>query len=103
MGARAQRPCRSKVNRQRRKRGPGFKNGAPRGREVIGGEIVLSAETAWRNAGTYGVSPQDELSLYVVHGLLHLCGYDDLTPREKRIMRRREAEALAGSGVAPSS
>jgi probable rRNA maturation factor len=62
--------------------------------KVIGGEIVISAETALRSAGDYGQSPADELALYLVHGLLHLCGYDDLTPREKRLLRRREAEAL---------
>ena len=62
--------------------------------KVIEGEIVISAETAVRNAAKYGVTPQNELSLYLVHGLLHLCGYDDQTPKEKRLMRRREAEAL---------
>jgi probable rRNA maturation factor len=63
--------------------------------KVIGGEIVISAETARRNAAAYRASPFDELSLYLVHGLLHLCGYDDRTPREKRLMRRRESEAIA--------
>jgi probable rRNA maturation factor len=67
-----------------------------RGRsKVIEGEIVMSAETAAGNAARFGNSPHDELALYLVHGLLHLCGYDDLTPKEKRLMRRREAEALA--------
>jgi probable rRNA maturation factor len=65
--------------------------------KVIGGEIVISAETARRNAAAYLVSPHDELALYLVHGLLHLCGYDDRSPREKRLMRRREAEALAAA------
>lgn len=60
----------------------------------IGGEIVISAETALRNAARYRVAPQRELALYLVHGLLHLCGYDDLSLKEKRLMRRREAEAL---------
>jgi probable rRNA maturation factor len=61
----------------------------------IDGEIVISAETARRWSIDYGNSPGAELELYLVHGLLHLCGYDDLTPREKRLMRRREAESLA--------
>jgi len=61
----------------------------------IDGEIVISAETARRWSVRFGNSPERELELYLVHGLLHLCGYDDLTPREKRLMRRREAEALA--------
>lgn len=67
--------------------------------KVLEGEIVISAETAENNAARYGISLQDELALYLVHGLLHLCGYDDLTPKEKRLMRRREAEALARFGI----
>jgi probable rRNA maturation factor len=59
----------------------------------IGGEIVISAETARRFARDFKTTPECELELYLVHGLLHLCGYDDLTPPEKRLMRRREAEA----------
>ncbi|HEY3963472.1 MAG TPA: rRNA maturation RNase YbeY [Planctomycetaceae bacterium] len=62
--------------------------------KTIDGEIVISVDTARRNAADLGTSAEHELSLYLVHGLLHLCGYDDLTPREKRLMRRREAEAL---------
>ncbi|MGE5191760.1 MAG: rRNA maturation RNase YbeY [Deltaproteobacteria bacterium] len=62
--------------------------------KTIDGEIVISAETARRSAREYGTTPAAELALYLVHGLLHLCGYDDRTPQEKRLMRRREAEAL---------
>jgi probable rRNA maturation factor len=65
--------------------------------KLLGGEIVISAETARRNGTAYRVSPHDELALYLAHGLLHLCGYDDRSPREKRLMRRREAEALAAA------
>jgi probable rRNA maturation factor len=56
---------------------------------------VISAETARRWSVEYDNSSDRELELYLVHGLLHLCGYDDLAPREKRLMRRREAEVLA--------
>jgi probable rRNA maturation factor len=62
--------------------------------KVIDGEIVISAQTAVRNSASYGSDPQNELALYLVHGLLHICGYDDQTSIEKRLMRRREAEAL---------
>src|SRR5262245_47777593 len=62
--------------------------------KLIDGEIVMSAETAVRAARELDSNPQDELALYLVHGLLHLCGYNDLTHGEKRLMRRREAEAL---------
>jgi len=59
------------------------------------GELVVSDETARREAPKHGSSPQSELELYVIHGLLHLCGYDDLTAPERRVMRRREREIVA--------
>jgi probable rRNA maturation factor len=73
---------------------------APRGAGlVIEGEIVVSAETARREAPRHGWAARSELLLYIVHGLLHLCGYDDMTPSEKRIMRRRERAVLKGLGL----
>ena len=65
------------------------------------GEICISVDAALRHcrAGSRRqVRPQDfaaELTLYVVHGWLHLAGYDDLEPAKKRAMRRAEAKALA--------
>jgi probable rRNA maturation factor len=70
---------------------------APRGRAAgatLSGEIIMSAEMALQLAGEYHWSPQDELVLYLVHGLLHLCGYDDLTPPERELMRARERDVL---------
>jgi probable rRNA maturation factor len=73
---------------------------APRGAGLsIEGEIVVSAETALREAPKHGWTARSELLLYIAHGLLHLCGYDDLTPSEKRIMRRRERSALQVLGI----
>jgi probable rRNA maturation factor len=69
---------------------------------TLSGEIVLSTDTAIAEAARFGWSPQEECALYVVHGLLHLCGYDDLTPREKKIMRAREKEVLALWDLKPS-
>jgi len=45
------------------------------------------------------LSASDELALYLVHGLLHLCGYDDLTDVERRLMRKRERAILKFLGV----
>ena len=74
----------------------------PRGAgRTIGGEIVLSTETAIREAQRFGWTAREECGLYVVHGLLHLCGYDDLLPGEKRIMRRREQDVLALFNLSP--
>jgi probable rRNA maturation factor len=72
----------------------------PRGSGLkIEGEIAVSAETARREASRHGWSARSELQLYIIHGLLHLCGYDDLTPVEKRIMRRRERAVLKELGI----
>jgi probable rRNA maturation factor len=61
---------------------------------VLAGELVVSAETATATAAEIGAEPRDELALYVVHGLLHLCGYDDTSEPEAAAMRRREDELL---------
>ena len=55
----------------------------------------------WRRRwpGDSAGAARDELTLYLVHGLLHLCGYDDLTPRERRMMRERERAILAELGI----
>ncbi len=66
------------------------------------GELVVSYETATREASLHGWTPQAELLLYVVHGLLHLCGYDDLTDEARPVMRSRERELLAIWGFCPT-
>lgn len=65
---------------------------------VLAGELVVSAEMAAQTAAEIGVDPRDELALYVVHGLLHLCGYDDVDEPTAAAMRRREGEVLAACG-----
>jgi probable rRNA maturation factor len=66
---------------------------------VFCGELLVSAEMACASARELGVEPHDELALYVVHGLLHLCGYDDRGESDARRMRQREIELLAQAGV----
>lgn len=66
------------------------------------GELIVSTETAIREAVAQGWSPTAELLLYVVHGLLHLCGYDDLTDDARPVMRTRERELLALWGFRPT-
>jgi probable rRNA maturation factor len=65
---------------------------------VLAGELVVSGEMAATTAAEIGADPRDELALYVVHGLLHLCGYDDLSEADASAMRRREGELLAACG-----
>lgn len=66
---------------------------------AIEGEIIASAEMAVSMATDGKWSAEAELILYIVHGLLHICGYDDLTPEEKCIMRARERAILSELGL----
>lgn len=63
------------------------------------GEVIISAETARRTAAEIGCPPAHELALYLVHGLLHLCGFDDQTEDDRRRMRQREQSHLQKSGI----
>jgi probable rRNA maturation factor len=57
------------------------------------GEVVVSAETAAREAKARGIPLEEEILRYVAHGILHLLGYDDHHPRKKgRMWRRQERE-----------
>jgi probable rRNA maturation factor len=75
------------------------------------GEVVVSAETALREARRRGLLPEEELALYAIHGALHLVGFDDHDPASRRAMRRAERRYLAlhaalrapGEGLAASS
>ena len=59
------------------------------------GEIFISIETAQRQAEAHYTSMDHELRLYLVHGLLHLQGFDDSEPAARRRMRRAQARILA--------
>lgn len=65
------------------------------------GEVIVSADTAAAASPQYGWSVDDELLLYVIHGTLHLLGYDDATPEARDVMRSRECHYLARFGLAP--
>jgi probable rRNA maturation factor len=60
----------------------------------LAGEICVSIDAARRHAGGTGTRFSAELTLYLVHGWLHLAGHDDLAPGLKRRMRAAEARAL---------
>jgi probable rRNA maturation factor len=59
------------------------------------GDICVSAEAAFSYSKKYKVDFSEELTLYLVHGWLHLAGYNDLEPELKKVMRRAEAKAVA--------
>ena len=63
------------------------------------GEIFVSVETAEQNAAEFGTTPDDEIRLYIVHGLLHLRGFDDITPNDARRMNSIQQRVLAAASV----
>jgi len=65
------------------------------------GEVVVSYDTAARQAERYGWSAEDELLLYVVHGALHLVGHEDDAPEQREQMRRREVQIMQGFDITP--
>ncbi len=62
-------------------RGPG---------DFVFADVVVSVQTAHRSAGRLRIRPKQEILRYVIHGLLHLLGYDDLSGRARQRMWRRQ-------------
>ncbi len=63
------------------------------------GDVVIALETTLSEAQTAGQSLPDHLSHLVIHGVLHLLGYDHANDREAETMEDLEIQALAGIGV----
>jgi probable rRNA maturation factor len=60
----------------------------------LAGQVIISAQTAARQARRVGVPRSLEMALLVTHGVLHLVGYDDRDPVEAALMHRRERAVL---------
>jgi probable rRNA maturation factor len=73
-------------------------DGATSGNSGINGEIIASAELAHQQAQSSSADPKAELMLYVIHGLLHLMGYDDRNPQAAKRMHQREDVLLEELG-----
>jgi len=69
------------------------------GARRLSGELVIGAEVAQSQAAERGHDVQAELALYIIHGLLHLCGYDDHDDGEAAEMRARERHYLQQLGL----
>jgi probable rRNA maturation factor len=65
----------------------------------LSGELVIGAEVAKAVAEERGHDVQAELALYVIHGLLHLCGYGDETNAAAKEMRELERHYLRELGL----
>lgn len=70
----------------------------PRGK-VLSGEVVICVPEARRQAKLRGTRAQDELLLYALHGMLHLCGFDDRTATGFKRMHAMEDRILTQIGV----
>jgi probable rRNA maturation factor len=69
------------------------------GQRQLQGELVIGAELARDEAASRGHDVGAELALYVIHGLLHLCSYDDKTAEKAEKMRQRERHYLKALGL----
>jgi probable rRNA maturation factor len=69
------------------------------GSKKLAGELVVGVEVALAQAAERGHDVQAELALYVIHGLLHLCGYDDHESADAAAMRERERHYLRQLGL----
>jgi probable rRNA maturation factor len=65
----------------------------------LAGELVIGAEVAQAESQSRGHDVQAELALYVIHGLLHLCGFDDKSLTNVAAMRQRERHYLELLGL----
>ncbi len=69
------------------------------GDAVLCGEVVISADTARQVARRLGHSARAEAALYLIHGLLHLCGCDDRRAKDRKRMRAREEHYCRTLGI----
>jgi len=60
------------------------------------GNIFISVDRAFANSRIFNTCPENELVLYVIHGILHLFGYDDGTEAKKSRMRDKERKIISG-------
>ncbi|MBQ5395612.1 MAG: rRNA maturation RNase YbeY [Alistipes sp.] len=66
-----------------------------KGEGVVSGDIFIDVDTVADNARIYGATKRDEMLRVVVHGVLHLCGQKDKTPRAEKQMHRKEDKYIA--------
>lgn len=67
--------------------------------DTIEGDIFISTERVAENAASLGTSFENELHRVMIHGILHLCGYLDKKPTDKKVMREKEDACLSLLGI----
>jgi probable rRNA maturation factor len=75
----------------------GAKFAVPDGTTPHLGDVIISLDTARRQAAEFGLALQDEVSHLLVHGVLHLLGYDHEEPDDEKTMRAHEDAILGDS------
>ena len=63
--------------------------------KLLFGDVYVSTDRVKENAKTYNSSFNKELFRVIIHGVLHLCGFNDKTKKEKTLIRSKENEALS--------
>ena len=63
--------------------------------KTLSGDLFISVDSVRDNASFYGSSFEDELHRVIVHGVLHLIGFDDHTDKEKKKMRSKEDQYIS--------
>jgi probable rRNA maturation factor len=69
-----------------------FNSSDRKSKKVFCADIMISTDAALKQARSFKTTPDYELSLYVVHGLLHILGYDDQTRAQIKLMRKKESQ-----------
>jgi probable rRNA maturation factor len=72
----------------------------PYSEEHVEGDIFISVDRIRENAQTFGVTERQEMLRVIIHGVLHLLGYGDLTDEEEKTMREKEDFYLSMLGTA---
>lgn len=63
-------------------------------KDIINGDIFISTDRVRENAQEFNVAFEEELHRVIIHGILHLLGQQDHSPKEEKQMRKKENEAL---------
>ncbi|HNX90445.1 MAG TPA: rRNA maturation RNase YbeY [Candidatus Omnitrophota bacterium] len=67
---------------------------SPENGMVFMGDVAISTDKAVENAKKFGTALNEEIALYVIHGILHLAGFDDIDEKDRKIMERKQNELL---------